>query len=62
VEGRPPIPVYLDEALAAGLPAAPRVRTRMLAHVHPGVDQHESHAVALRAAALAILITPMLRR
>lgn len=59
---RPPIPAYLTEALAAGLPAVQRLWARMLVHVHPAADQYEVHAVALRAAALAIVIKPMPRR
>jgi hypothetical protein len=57
-----PIPVYLCEELATKLPAAQRLRVRLLAHVHPAVDQHETHPAALRAVALGIVSTPMVRR
>ncbi len=56
------IPVYLGEELSARLPAAQRFRARILAHAHPGIDQHETHPVALRAAALAVATPPPTRR
>ncbi len=55
-------PVYLGEELSVRLPAAQRFRARILAHAHPAVDQHETHPVALRAAALAVATPPPPRR
>ena len=43
------LPVYLPEALAGALPRVERLRVRMLAFVHPAMDQDEVCAVALRA-------------
>ncbi|WP_437989241.1 DUF2169 domain-containing protein [Sorangium sp. So ce145] len=60
VEG--PIPTYLREELAAKLPAAQRLRVRLVAYVHPAVDQHETHPAALRAAALATVSPSTVRR
>lgn len=57
-----PIPVYLCEELTARLPAAARMRVRLLAHVHPAVEQYETHPAALRAAALAIVGAPLTTR
>jgi hypothetical protein len=58
---RSPIPSYLGEALAAKLPAARRLRVRMLVEVHHALDQHETHPIALRPVALA-LVTASMRR
>ncbi|WP_437719059.1 DUF2169 domain-containing protein [Sorangium sp. So ce448] len=57
-----PIPTYLGEAVAAKLPAAQRLRVRLLAHVHPAADQQETHPAALRAAALGVVSPSMVRR
>ncbi|WP_437668805.1 DUF2169 domain-containing protein [Sorangium sp. So ce131] len=57
-----PIPAYLCEELAARLPAAQRLRVRMLAHVHPAADEQETHPAALRAAALGIVSPSTVRR
>ena len=46
------VPVYVPEAVAAGLPLMTRFRARVLGEVHPQADQGEAHAVALRAVAL----------
>ncbi len=56
------IPVYLDRDAAAKLPAADRLRTRMLAVVHPTLDQHETHPAALRAVALGVVVGAPARR
>ncbi|XYH98342.1 DUF2169 domain-containing protein [Sorangium sp. So ce1128] len=56
------IPIYLNEDLSAKLPAVEQARVRMLAQVHPAVDQNEPHAAAMRAIALAIVTTPAPRR
>ena len=55
----PVLPVYLPEALALALPRVERVRVRMLAFVHPAMDQDEVCRVALRAVALAIVTSPL---
>ncbi|AUX44226.1 hypothetical protein SOCE26_056900 [Sorangium cellulosum] len=57
-----PIPTYLCEELAAKLPAAQRLRVRLLAHVHPAADEQETHPAALRAAALGIVSPSTVRR
>ncbi len=55
----PPVPVYLPEALAGALPRAERLRVRVLAFVHPAIDEDEGSAVALRAVAVALVMTPL---
>ncbi len=57
-----PIPTYLHEDAAAKLPAADRIRARMLAFVHPALDQNEACPAALRAAAVGIVVAPFARR
>jgi hypothetical protein len=52
------IPAYLDHDAAAKLPAVERLRVRMLAVVHPTLDQQETHPAALRAVALGVVIGP----
>jgi hypothetical protein len=42
------VPVYLPEALAAKLPMYQRFKARVIAEVHPRVDQYESHQAALK--------------
>jgi hypothetical protein len=49
----PPAPVYVPEAIATALPLMSRFRARLLAEVHAQVDQGEAHPVALRAVAVA---------
>jgi hypothetical protein len=56
------IPAYLDRDAAAKLPAVERLRTRMLAVVHPTLDQHETHPAALRAVALGVVVGAPARR
>jgi hypothetical protein len=62
VGGGQAIPVYLGPDAAAKLPAAERLRTRMLAVVHPTLDQQETHPAALRAIALGVVAGPLARR
>ncbi|WP_437934757.1 DUF2169 domain-containing protein [Sorangium sp. So ce341] len=57
-----PVPTYLCDELASKLPAAQRLRVRLLAHVHPAADEQETHPAALRAAALGIVRPSMVRR
>jgi hypothetical protein len=57
-----PIPAYLDRDAVAKLPAVERLRTRMLAVVHPTLDQHETHPAALRAVALGVVVGAPARR
>ena len=52
-----PIPTYLPESLAKQLPLAPRMRARVIAEVHPQQDQYEPHPSALRALALARVVS-----
>ena len=56
------IPTYLAREVAAKLPAVERLRTRILALVHPIVDQHETHPAALRVIALGVVNSPLARR
>ena len=56
------IPAYLDSEVAAKLPAIGRLRARMLALVHPTLDQHETHPTALRVIALGVVNSPLARR
>jgi hypothetical protein len=56
--GAQAIPAYLPEGAAAKLPAAERLRIKMLALVHPTLDQHETHPAALRAVALGVVVGP----
>ena len=58
----PGVPVYLDRRAAAKLPATDRIRARMLAYVHPSLEQNETHAAALRVVALAVVNAPLARR
>jgi hypothetical protein len=58
-QGAHAAPVYLPEELAFQLPLHPRFKARLIAEVHPRVDHLESHAVSLKAVALAwIFRTP----
>jgi len=52
------IPTYLPEALADGLPLYQRFRARLVAEVHPQLDQYETHPLALRTFALARALPP----
>ena len=45
-------PVYSGPLLSAKLPAAERLRVRLLVRVHPGVDPAETHALALYVVAM----------
>ena len=58
-QGAHAAPVYLPEELAFQLPLHPRFKARLIAEVHPRLDHLESHAVSLKAVALAwIFRTP----
>jgi len=48
-----PIPTYLAEETAKMLPMFQRFPARIIAEVHPAVDQYEAHAAALRVLAIA---------
>jgi len=58
----PGIPTYLDQAVAALLPAADRLRARLLVRVHHALDGYETHPAALHVVALAIVNAPPPRR
>jgi hypothetical protein len=62
MSGSQPIPIYLRDDAAAMLPAADRIRARVLAVVHPALDQIETHPVALRAVAIGVVVVPLPRR
>ena len=53
--GGEPVPTYLPEALARRLPSSVRVRARVLARVHPGIEAHEPARAALRPIALGLV-------
>jgi hypothetical protein len=53
---RPPVVVYLPEAIADDLPMAARFRARVVAEVHLAVDESEMDPAALRAAALGRVV------
>lgn len=48
---------YLNDSVAQDLPLAARFRARMIAAVHPVVDEREAAAVALQAVALGRMVT-----
>jgi hypothetical protein len=50
------VPTYLAEGLAKKLPLFRRLRVKMLVETHFQADQYESHAAALKAAAVARLV------
>lgn len=50
------IPTYLPESLGKKLPLFRRLRVRLLAEAHFQADQYESHAAALKAAAVARIV------
>ena len=50
-------PVYLPDALADVVPMFPAFEARLLAEAHPAQDRAEAHPVALRALALARMVT-----
>jgi hypothetical protein len=56
------IPTYLDPDTIANLPAAERLRARMLALVYAQLDQNETYPAALRAIAFAVVTPPLARR
>ena len=53
------LPIYLPESLGRQLPMCPRFKARLIAEAHPRQDQHETHAAALRAVALARVLPPL---
>lgn len=53
------IPGYLPDALAQKLPLYQRFKARVIAEIHPQVDQYETHPVALRVVALARALPPL---
>ncbi|MFO0615878.1 MAG: hypothetical protein U0414_25005 [Polyangiaceae bacterium] len=62
LEGTPPLPVYLSEALARELPLMKRFPARIVAEIRPQQDASEAHAVALRAIALGRIVAAPRRR
>ena len=52
-----PVPTYLPEALSKELPLSPRMRARVVAEVHPQQDPYEGSPAALKALAVARLVT-----
>lgn len=48
-----PLPTYLPASVASSLPLYQQIRARLIAEVHPSVDQHESCPIALRVVAFA---------
>jgi hypothetical protein len=50
------IPTYLPEALARELPLFQSLKVRVIAEVHPAVDQFESYPTALRVLALGRVV------
>jgi hypothetical protein len=52
------VPVYLPESIAEELPMYPRFRARVIAVLRLAADRYETHPAALRALALARLVTP----
>jgi hypothetical protein len=56
-----PVPTYLPEAMGPWLPLFTRFSVRLITEAVPQQDQHETSTVALRAFALARVVTPKLR-
>jgi hypothetical protein len=52
------IPAYLPDSLAQKLPMYQRFKARVIAEIHPQVDQYEVHPAALRVVALVRALPP----
>jgi hypothetical protein len=57
-----PVPTYLPESLSSKLPLFQRFRIRVITEVHLAVDQLETHALALKVAALARTVDRAIRK
>src|SRR5262249_5045370 len=51
------VPVCFSQAVAMGLPMIARFKARLLAEVHPQVDQTEAQTVALKGVALGRMVS-----
>ncbi|WP_441287327.1 DUF2169 family type VI secretion system accessory protein [Sorangium sp. KYC3313] len=57
-----PLVIYLPASLAEALPLSARFRARVIAAVHPAMDEREAEPVALQAAALGRVVQVRQRR
>ncbi|CAN92863.1 hypothetical protein sce2704 [Sorangium cellulosum So ce56] len=57
-----PLVIYLPASIAEALPLAARFRARVIAAVHPAMDEREAEPVALQAAALGRVVQVRQRR
>ncbi|WP_437592919.1 DUF2169 family type VI secretion system accessory protein [Sorangium sp. So ce1000] len=57
-----PLVIYLPASIAEALPLSARFRARVIAAVHPAMDEREAEPVALQAAALGRVVQVRQRR
>ncbi|WP_437490198.1 DUF2169 domain-containing protein [Sorangium sp. So ce1014] len=57
-----PLVIYLPASIAEDLPLAARFRARVIAAVHPAIDEREAEPAALQAAALGRVVQVRQRR